>query len=181
LIRKLDWTRAYQDEQYEVHQASPAIRITLCNRGECLPDIHNTVYVSLFHRVFTTNGKFFERRIITWNTTFPFNYVSVSKPIFYHGVLETQIVHTSSLCLLPRSLRSRQDRRPAHAAKPVPLYLSNGPHYGFSSLVPDGTSDFELSHGYLDDEIMIAFGLDDKDGGWIDTLVSELIADQIMC
>ena len=181
LLRKLDWTRSYQDDEFSVHQAGPVMRFTLCNRGECKPNIHNTVHVSLIHRLFTTNGKFFERRVITFNTTYPFNYISVSKPTFYHGVLETQIVHTCSMSVLARSLRSRQDRRPAHAAKPVPLYLANGPHFGLTSLTPDGTSDFELSHAFLDDEIVIAFGLDDKDGGWIDTLASDIIADQIMC
>jgi len=181
LVRVLDWTRPAYTKPFELLQAGPAIKFTLCNRGECVPDIHNTVYVSLVHRLFSGGEKFYERRIVTMNTTAPFDYISVSKPIFFHGVLESQVIYSSSMAVMARSLRIRQDRRPAHAAKPVQLYVPGRPEYSFSSLFPDNTSYYELSHAYLNDEILIAFGIDDKDGGWIDCSAKEIINDHIMC
>lgn len=32
-----------------LHHATPLLRATLCKRGECVPDVHNTVLMSIIH------------------------------------------------------------------------------------------------------------------------------------
>lgn len=32
-----------------VHHATPLLKVTLCDRGECVPDIHNTVMFAIVH------------------------------------------------------------------------------------------------------------------------------------
>jgi hypothetical protein len=32
-----------------LHQATPLYRLTLCERGKCEPDVHNTVYIAVNH------------------------------------------------------------------------------------------------------------------------------------
>lgn len=41
-------TRAQRDHA-KFHHATPLLRATLCRRGECTPDIHNTVLFGIIH------------------------------------------------------------------------------------------------------------------------------------
>lgn len=36
-------------DRVKFHHASPLLRVTLCRRGECKPDIHNTVLFAIIH------------------------------------------------------------------------------------------------------------------------------------
>lgn len=56
--------------------------------GECDPnDAQNRVYIGLVHAVHKGNGdhyeRHYERRLISLNSTAPFNYISISKPLMY--------------------------------------------------------------------------------------------------
>ena len=31
------------------HHATPLLRVTMCRRGECVPDVHNTVLFGIIH------------------------------------------------------------------------------------------------------------------------------------
>lgn len=101
------------------HHATPLLRVTLCRRGECVPDIHNTVLFGLIHvkyhplvRVLLPrrrpNGSqpymFYEKRIVTWNVTSPYEYLSVSKPLTYSGTNQADPIFTVSLsCTFSRT------------------------------------------------------------------------------
>lgn len=37
----------------KMHQSTPLLRATLCRRGECVPDIHNTVLFGIIHIKYT--------------------------------------------------------------------------------------------------------------------------------
>lgn len=39
-------------EYVKFHHATPLLRVTLCNRGECVPNAHNTVLFGMIHMKF---------------------------------------------------------------------------------------------------------------------------------
>ena len=77
----------------EFHQSSPFLEVVLCTYtdvrlGRCNPDDpDNRIYITLVHLVHKGFGehyeRYYERRIITLNSSSPFNYVSVSKPLMF--------------------------------------------------------------------------------------------------
>ena len=73
------------------HQSTPFLEVVLCTSedarlGACDEnDANNRVYLGLIHVRHPFN-RFYERRVITLNSTFPWNYVSVSKPITYRTI-----------------------------------------------------------------------------------------------
>ncbi|KAL8287651.1 hypothetical protein RQP46_003509 [Phenoliferia psychrophenolica] len=80
------------------HHATPLLRVTLCRRGECVPDIHNTVLFALIHiKYHPLPYLFYERRAVTWNVTAPYEYLSVSKPLTYSGTNQADPIFTVSM------------------------------------------------------------------------------------
>ncbi|KAM0750742.1 hypothetical protein T439DRAFT_288737 [Meredithblackwellia eburnea MCA 4105] len=80
------------------HHATPLLRVTLCKRGECTPDIHNTVLFALIHiKYHPLPYLFYERRAVTWNVTAPYDYLSVSKPLTYSGTNQADPIFTVSM------------------------------------------------------------------------------------
>ena len=75
------------DGRPRIHQSTPFLEVVLCNfeeatSGKCDPkDPRNRLYVGLIH--LRHPYRHYERRIVTLNSTYPWNYVSVSKPLLY--------------------------------------------------------------------------------------------------
>jgi len=73
----------------DVHQSSPFLELILCNyadarSGACNPnDPKNRLYIGVFHVIHPEDRSFYEPRILTFESSFPFNYVSLSKPMVY--------------------------------------------------------------------------------------------------
>jgi len=73
----------------DVHQSSPFLELILCNyadarSGACSPDDpKNRVYIGIFHVIHPEDRSFYEPRILTFESTYPFTYVSLSKPLVY--------------------------------------------------------------------------------------------------
>jgi hypothetical protein len=72
------------------HQSSPFLEVILCtsaqvSAGSCDPNDHNNrIYIGVIHRVHGIGHRpYYEPRIISLNSSAPFNYVSVSKPLIY--------------------------------------------------------------------------------------------------
>ncbi|KDE05704.1 hypothetical protein MVLG_03938 [Microbotryum lychnidis-dioicae p1A1 Lamole] len=87
-----------QMNRVKFHHATPLLRATLCRRGECKPDIHNTVLFGMIHVKYHPEPYlFYERRIVTWNVTAPYNYLSVSKPLTYSGTNQADPIFTVSI------------------------------------------------------------------------------------
>jgi hypothetical protein len=73
-----------------LHQSSPFIEVVRCthadiNSGACDPsDPSNRLYMGVFHVQHKyIRPTYYEPRIVTLNSTWPYNYVSVSKPLVY--------------------------------------------------------------------------------------------------
>jgi hypothetical protein len=73
-----------------LHQSSPFIEVVRCTHAEirsdaCDPsDPSNRVYMGVFHVQHKyIRPTYYEARVVTLNSTWPYNYVSVSKPLVY--------------------------------------------------------------------------------------------------
>lgn len=130
-----------------VHQATPILSMTLCNRGECVQDVHNTVLFGIVHGKRRLPVRTYEPRVISWNATRPFVYRSVSKRLSYHGTRPREWIWTGSMTY----------------------------HWSNSDIPVD------RSHGYLDDEIWLGFGIHDETCGWLDVDARELVRDHYYC
>lgn len=129
-----------------VHLSSPMLSLTLCNRGDCEPTPENTVMIGLVHH--HQDPLWYDRRIAAYSPVPPFNLLSVSKKLSYHGEEEGRWTWTGSMTYFHHH---RPDRFPSK------------------------------SHGFLDDEIWLSFGIQDQWGGWIDVEARELVTDHYLC
>ncbi|KAG9662460.1 hypothetical protein KCU64_g1942, partial [Aureobasidium melanogenum] len=130
-----------------LHQGTPLLSLTLCKRGECAPDKHNTILLGLVQRRQVSPYTWYDSRIVTWNATEPFAFRSVSKRVIYQGTQEHQYNWNCGL-----------------------IYHWN------STAVPQNRS-----HGYLDDEMWVTYGVTDREAGWVDVMPEDLLKDHTMC
>lgn len=71
-----------------VHQSTPMLSLTLCDRGTCTPSANNTVLIGMVQRRYD-HPTWYDRRIATYSAAPPYNMLSVSKKLSYHGEVET--------------------------------------------------------------------------------------------
>ncbi|KAF4977607.1 hypothetical protein FZEAL_5891 [Fusarium zealandicum] len=142
------------DNQH-VHQSTPMLSVTLCNRGECEPSKNNTVMIGMVQQRYDPPGyswTWYDHRIAVYSAAAPFNMMSVSKKLTYHGEADGKGHYTWTGSM---------------------IYYVNG----------RGDDDLpqNRSHGYLDDEIWLSFGIGDSAPGWLDIKAKELVTDHYMC
>ncbi|GAA5957179.1 hypothetical protein JCM8115_003981 [Rhodotorula mucilaginosa] len=131
-----------------LHHATPLLRATLCKRGECVPDVHNTVLMSIIHvKYHPLPYLHYVRHVVTWNVTAPYEYISVSKPLTYSGTNQADPIFTVSMAWEKPSKR-----------------------HGLG-----------LNHGFLDDTVLISFGVADYGSAYIDVLARDLLTDHNLC
>ncbi|GAA5866987.1 hypothetical protein JCM3774_003747 [Rhodotorula dairenensis] len=131
-----------------LHHATPLLRATLCKRGECVPDVHNTVLMSIIHvKYHPLPYLHYVRHVVTWNVTAPYEYVSVSKPLTYSGTNQADPIFTVSMAWEKPTKR-----------------------HGLG-----------LNHGFLDDTVLISFGVADYGSAYIDVLARDLLTEHNLC
>ncbi|GAA5849159.1 hypothetical protein JCM8547_006465 [Rhodosporidiobolus lusitaniae] len=131
-----------------LHHATPLLRATLCKRGECVPDVHNTVLFGIIHvKYHPLPYLHYVRHVVTWNVTSPYEYLSVSRPLTYSGTNQADPIFTVSMAW---------DHPTDHAG-------------------------LGLNHGFLDENVLISFGVADYGSGYIDVLAHDLLTDHDMC
>jgi len=93
-------------------------------------------------------------RLVTWNVTSPYNYLSVSKPLTYLGTNQADPIFTVSMAckrnLVSASFRSELSSRSSAA----------GDH-------PTDRHGLGLNHGFLDDTVLLSFGVADYGSAYI--------------
>lgn len=132
-----------------VHQSTPMLSITLCNRGECEPSANNTVMVGMLQRRYdrpAVSNTWYDRHIAVYSSDAPYNMISVSKTLIYYGE-GNKYIWTGSMVYIKKDDRYSYDR----------------------------------SHGFLDDEIWLSFGIGDSAPGWIDVEARDLVAGHYFC
>ncbi|KAF4457209.1 hypothetical protein F53441_773 [Fusarium austroafricanum] len=83
-----------------VHQSTPMLSLTLCNRGACEPDEQNTIMMGMVqHRLDPPFAPFswYDRRIAVYEATAPYRMISVSKKFTYHGEADGTYSWTGSM------------------------------------------------------------------------------------
>lgn len=142
-----------------LHQATNSLAVTMCKRGECDPeDPENTLIMTIFHhKVNKVRHPVYEPIPMLFASDAPFGIVGIAtKPLWIHG-------------------RGRPGDPPTYAPRPADesemVYVTSiaWKNHGMKY------------HGFLDDEIFVAFGVEDSASGGIDVLASDLLLDIGMC
>src|SRR5277367_24318 len=160
ILNDVDWEA--------IHQASPFIEVILCTSAEvrsreCDPnDPANRLYVGVLHVQDKSRWPtFYEPRIMTLNSSAPFNYVSVSRPLFYSsspieisvdmvvGTSQWQQIYTVSLTVHKSPVSAISDRGSTVA--------------------------------FLDDWLFVSYGVADDSSYFALVTVKEIMTDHEMC
>jgi hypothetical protein len=155
----------------QFHQSSPFLDVVLCSSadvrsGLCDPDDpKNRLYMGAFHIQHVIRGAaWYEPRIVTLNSSFPFNYVSISKPLLYCTTLpipESGVFANSAVSIPTTDLT-----------------------YTVSLTFRKTQTVFsaqELARGYLDDMLIISFGWADKSSHFIEMEVADVLQGHYVC
>ncbi|KAK7203267.1 hypothetical protein BZA70DRAFT_283253 [Myxozyma melibiosi] len=96
-----------QDFKSKIHQATNSLRVTLCD-FPCIPTIHNTVNIEIFHVKYQYNLEVFYRRfVVMMNITAPFEVVGRTNNLIYVGSDEKMMLFTVSLSWDHRNMPKR--------------------------------------------------------------------------
>jgi hypothetical protein len=157
-----------------IHQATNSLSITMCNRDDmsCAPDISNTFVFTVFHHKDYSNfHAIYEPYVLLFEQVPPFKVSAISaKPFWIYG-----------------------RKFPSSASSP--LRTSDGPQdtSGLSNdPVPDDQEMLYVTsmswkdrsqtyHGYMDDVLFIAFGVEDERTAGIDILAGDLLQNLNFC
>lgn len=149
-----------------IHQATNSLRITLCKRANpaCKPTDANTFILTIFqHKSYYSMHSVYEPYVMLFKHTAPFEVHAIStKPIWIAGrgrPGEWTMPDTSAI-------------DPAVAdSQTQMLYVTS------VSWKKHGMK----YHGYIDDVMFLAFGVEDADTGGIDILAGDLLQDLGYC
>ncbi|MCJ1476098.1 hypothetical protein MMC13_004763 [Lambiella insularis] len=169
------------------HQATNSLRLILCSRSDesCKPSEHNTVFFAIVHRKHPNWLKLplrYERYFIVWAATPPYSMLGISQ----HPILMAN--ETAS----GWARHQNWDDDPSNAA----VVAEHQSKHGANSTDPHGGKEYwayftytvsiawawgrkveidEMNVGYLDDEVVLAIGIDDKGQGMARVKAGELI------
>ncbi|KAK1833596.1 hypothetical protein QBC39DRAFT_44121 [Podospora conica] len=137
-----------------IHQATNSLRVTMCHRGECAPDENNTVIIAIIqHKKYYNYHGEYEPYVVAFRDRSPFEIFGISeKPLWIHGRE-----------YLPDGPDGREASEMFYVVSMN--WKERGRNY----------------HGYLDDEILLAFGIDDRGAGGMDVLAGDLLAGLGLC
>lgn len=147
-----------------IHQATNSLAITLCNRGTCTPSSENTFNMIIFQiKTFYGRGNYFPY-VMLFRRTPPFKIYGISrKPLWYHG---------RGYPMANWTMRPGFDDGVFHPVNQTELAFTTAMSFKSRELT---------MHGYLDDEVFVTFGLEDRKTGGIDVLVGDLLRDVAVC
>lgn len=147
-----------------IHQATNSLSITLCNRADptCIPSGENTFIFTVFHHKsyyeFHSN---YEPYVMLFQQSAPFSVHAIAqKPFWIHG----------------RAMPG-EGERPVWITDPEKWHQTEMFYITSMSWRERGQN----YHGYLDDVLFLAFGVEDKRTAGIDVLAGELFKDLGLC
>ncbi|KAB8294793.1 hypothetical protein EYC80_006754 [Monilinia laxa] len=153
------------------HQTTPALKLILCTRfnATCISKTPDTVFIAAIHRKHKNILGLpirYERYIVMWAATSPFNMLAISQhPILFANETTTGWTAKESWDDVPEALSEGRD----FWAK---LTYTTTIAYAWNK--EDGDLR-DKGAGYLDDEIILSVGVDDHDQVYGKVLVSELL------
>ncbi|THZ10496.1 hypothetical protein D6C91_09689 [Aureobasidium pullulans] len=151
-----------------IHQATNSLSITLCYRADpgCVPDDSNTFIFTIFHhKSYHDFHGVYEPYVMTFQRNAPFAIHGVSqRPLWIHG--------RAALTKDTHSLLYEND-----PGREIP----GGHTEMFYVTSISWKTHGQKYHGYLDDPLFLAFGIEDTRAGLIDVLAEELFQDLGFC
>ena len=152
-------------ELESIHQATNSLSITLCRRSDpsCKPNDLNTFVFTIFqHKSFFDFHSVYEPYIMLFQQEAPFEIYAISrKPIWIRG---------------RRTLEQSYFFAPAKG-KQMPRNQTELFYVTSMNWKKQG----QKYHGYLDDALFIAFGIEDKKTAGIDVVAGDLFQDLAFC
>lgn len=149
-----------------VHQATNSLSLTLCNRSDisCEPNDSNTYILTIFqHKSFYLYHSVYEPYIMLFKRTAPFEIHGISsKPVWIRG----------------RAKAGEAKRPVGHEFQELDSWNQTEMIYVTSM---SWKTQGQKYHGYLDDILFIAFGIEDERAGGIDVRAGDLVMDVEVC
>lgn len=152
-----------------IHQATNSLSITLCARSDpsCEPDDSNTFILTIIqHKTFYAFHSVYEPYPVLFHRTPPFHIFAISrKPLWYHGRAKQGEAKNPNLKGSSGSSRAQSWNQTEMMYATSITWKTHGQKY----------------HGYLDDQVFIGFGIEDRRTGGIDVPASALLSDYGLC
>jgi hypothetical protein len=153
-------------ELESIHQATNSLSITLCKRSDptCEVNDSNTFILIVFqHKTYFSFHSVYEPYIMLFQRTTPFEIYAISqKPIWVHG-----------------------RGNPFEGEKPDSQVIQGLKPWDHSEMFYITSLSWQKQgqkyHGYIDDVLFIAFGIEDSRSGGIDVLAGDLLVDLRLC
>ena len=190
------------------HQATNSLRLILCNRVDptCHPVPNKTIFFAIIHRKLLNELKLplrYERFVIAWSATAPFSIVGISAhPILLFNETATgfSAVHnwadeehtadTGTKTDLEKRASTNQTVMPSADQRGLWAYFTytvsiaydwgrKPRNKGGKGGVGDEAEDMHV--GYLDDEVMLGIGVDDKGQAFSRVKARDLVACMRAC
>lgn len=151
-----------------IHQATNSLSITLCRRTDpiCVPSDANTFIMTIFqHKSYYDWHSVYEPYVMLFQRTAPFAIYAISqRPLWIHGrgplTSDTHAVH----------YENNPDR-----------VLPEGHSEMFYITSMSWRSHSQRYHGYIDDPLFLAFGIEDSRPAAMDVLAGDLLQDLGFC
>jgi hypothetical protein len=147
-----------------LHQATNSLKITMCHLKtdpDCKPRDDNTFLMTIFqHKVSRMFHAMYDPYVMLWETKAPFKLHGMSKvPFWIHGRSDniTKAAHDIDL--------------KAVADQSEQFYITS---FNWKDVG-------KMYHGYLDDDVIVAFGIEDYQAAGIDVGIEDLIGDYFTC
>lgn len=154
-----------------IHQATNSLSLTMCRRNDtsCLPSVANTFVFTIFHhKKYHNFHAVYEPYILVFEQVPPFKVYAISrKPFWIAGRQHRAPDETAST-------ESVGDNRSVDSASRTSQQML----YVTSMSWKDKEQRY---HGYLDDVLFIAFGIEDEATAAIDVLAGDLMLDLGHC
>lgn len=152
-----------------IHQATNSLSVTLCKRSDpaCVPNDNNTFIFTIFQfKSFYWFHSVYEPYIMLFEQKAPFKIHGISKkPIWIHGRKEAS---------------ERKDRTALAKADLEESEVTDQAEMFYITSMSWKTHG-QKYHGYIDDIVFLAFGIEDSQSAGIDVVVKDLLMDIGQC
>jgi hypothetical protein len=156
-----------KNENESLHQATNSLSITLCRRSDplCQPNDENTFIMTIFqYKTFRDWHSSYEPYVMLFHQNAPFSVHAIStKPIWIHG----------------RGALTKETA--ATWWREIEFEVPKGHSEMFYITSMSWRDHGQQYHGYIDDVLFLAFGIEDSRAAAIDILAGDLLQDLGHC
>ncbi len=156
-----------------IHQATNSLSVTFCTRADpsCVPDDFNTYIFTIFQQKHLHGyHAVYEPYVMVFQQRAPFEVHAISKqPIWIHGRGKYQ----------PKVGKRETHDLASGAGAPTSASTSQTEMFYVTSM--SWATHGQKYHGFIDDKLFIAFGIEDSASAGIDVTAADLLEDLGLC